>query len=82
MGEVGLDQRAEVVHAEVDVVDPCGDQVLDDVLQDRPVADRHERFAMMVVYGRSRAPSPPARITARMDGPDQQRNEPNNRRSA
>jgi hypothetical protein len=44
MGKVGLDQRAEVVHAEVDVVDPGGNKVLDDVLQDRTVAHWYQRL--------------------------------------
>ena len=44
VGQVDEDQLAEVVDAQVDVVDAGPRQRADDVLEHRPVADRHERL--------------------------------------
>ena len=44
LGEVDLDQLAQMADAEVDRVDARGVQTAEDVLEDRPVADRDERL--------------------------------------
>lgn len=44
MVEVGLDQRAEIADGDDDFCDAGGAQLVQDDLQDRPVADGHQRL--------------------------------------
>ena len=44
VGEVRLDERAEVAHAQVHAPAAVARQLGEDQMQDRPVTDRHERF--------------------------------------
>ena len=57
--EVDLDQLAEVARRTGRPAStPAARELAQDVLEDRPVADRHERLGQDVVYGRSRVPEP------------------------
>ena len=62
LGEVDLDQLAEMADAEVDRRAPRGVQPAEDVLEDRPVADGYQRLRQ------DRRVRPQARAEARLPG--------------